>query len=167
METSKIITDLTMPKKARKGLSKDALNTRGRKINSATMTPDRGFVKQLKKLDSELEVVWNYGSEYWEIWKKPKELGVEPHMVTAVKTKNKTYKELGQDVLLKLRWGRPGRFSAKELCDYFEELDNQDRRRKRAKFMNEINSRARDLNKFIYIKQIQVPRSLAIQQGVS
>lgn len=131
------------------------------------MTPDRGFVKQLKKLDSELEVVWNYGLEYWEIWKKPKEFGAEAHMVTSVRTKGKSYKELGQDVLLKLQWGRPGRFSTKELCDYFEEQDNQERRRKKKDFLNEIGARVRDLNKYIYLKTIQVPKSLAIHNGIA
>ena len=135
-------------------------------MNSACMVPDRGFVKQLKKLDSEFEVVWNWGQEYWEIWKKPKELGAEAYMVTSVKTKNRTYKELGQDVLLGLQWGRPGRFTTKELCDFFEEQDNQQRRRKKATFLNELSSRIKDTVKYIYCKQIQVPRSLAIQKGV-
>ena len=35
------------------------------------MVPDRGFKKQLKAIDKELDVVWDWGSEKWEIWKFP------------------------------------------------------------------------------------------------
>ena len=53
------------------------------------MIPDRGFTKQLKKLNKDYEVVWDWGSEKWEIWCFPKDQ--EPYHITTIQTKNKTY----------------------------------------------------------------------------
>ena len=63
------------------------------------MVPDKGFTKQLKKIDPELEVCWDWGAEKWEIWCFPTD-GRDAYMVTRVQAKGKSYRELGQDVLM-------------------------------------------------------------------
>lgn len=138
-----------------------------RKFNDATMTPDKGFVKQLKTLDNEFEVVWDWGSSCWEIWKFPKEFGKEPFHVITVQTKNKGYRELGADILLKLQWGQPDRFTLDELVSYFDELDNQRRRRKMKDFRNKIEDITRETKTYVNTLLMQVPRSLSIERAVS
>ena len=143
-----------------------------RRRNDAAMVPDKGFVKQLKRLDPEFDVVWDWGSARWEIWKFPKALGLEPYHITTVQTKNKSYRELGADVLLKLQWGDPNRFTLKELVAYFDEMDNQVRRRKAKDFNNKIEDITRETKSFVNvlrgrpIKEMKVPNSLAIRRMV-
>ena len=138
-----------------------------RKLNSAEMTPDKGFVKQLKKLDTEFEVVWDWGSSRWEIWKFPKELGSEPYHVTTVQTKDKTYRELGADILLKLQWGDPTRFSLDELVNYFDEMDNQARRRKMKEFTAKIEDVTRETKNFVNVLMMKPIKAQAIGRVVS
>lgn len=138
-----------------------------RQLNDATMTPDKGFVKQLKMLDKEFEVVWDWGSSCWEIWKFPKELGKEPYHVTTVQTKNKGYRELGADILLNLQWGQPDRFTLDELVNYFDELDNQRRRRKMKAFRTKIEDITRETKVYVNTLLMQVPKSLSIERAVS
>jgi len=130
------------------------------------MVPDKGFVKQLKCLDKEFDVVWDWGSEKWEIWKFPKDK--DPYHVLTVQTTDRTYRQLGQDILIKLQEGQVwNRYSLNELCSYLEELDNQANRRKMRDFKNKIE--AITLETYNYVRgvpQIQVPRTLAIQRTV-
>ena len=80
-----------------------------------------------------------------------------------MQTRGRTYRELGADVLLKLQAGDTSKFSLKELCDYFDEMDEQIQRRKRKDFLNKVESIARDT--FIQaqgILQVQVPKKLKI-----
>ena len=102
--------------------------------NSAVMVPDKGFTKQLKILDPQFEVVWDWGSEKWEIWHV--DVRGESYHVMTIQTKDKTYRELGTDVLLNLQEHLFYRqnWTVKQLCDYFEELDNQEQRRKAKDF---------------------------------
>jgi len=133
------------------------------------MVPDKGFTKQLKCLDPEFDVVWDWGSEKWEIWKFPTDTGREDHHVLTVQTKGKTYRELGSDILVKLQAGQVwNRYSVDQLCDYLEELDNQVRRRKAKDFQNKIESIT--LETFNYARgvlQIQVPRETSIRGVVT
>ena len=143
-----------------------------RRTNDPVMAPDRGFVKQLKKLDPEFNVVWDWGSERWEIWKFPKNLGAAPYHVTTIQTKNKSYRELGADVLLKLQWGDPTRFSLEELVNYFDEMDNQVRRRKAKDFSNKINDITLETQHYVNRLmgkpiQIKTPKRLAIKRMVT
>ena len=144
-------------------LSGGPLGQDWKKRNDAAMVPDKGFVKQLKKLKSSYEVVWDWGLEKWQIWDFDKE-GEPPVFVCTVQTKDKSYRELGEDVLINLR--RFENFSVKQLCDYFEELDNQVRRRKMQDFLNHVGSIARETFLNIHCMMIQVPREFAIQRGV-
>lgn len=137
-----------------------------RTSHSAVMTPDRGFVKQLKMLNSEFEVLWDWGSENWEIWGVSK--GKEPYHVLTVKGKGRTYRELGTDILLSLRKGIYWQgLSAKQICDYLDEMDNQERRRKAKDFKNKIESITKET--FDYVRgvvKIQVPRKFSLERVV-
>ena len=132
------------------------------------MVPDKGFTRQLKKLDKEFDVVWDWGAGKWEIWKFPKN-GQEPYHVTTVQTKNRSYRELGQDLLLNLQqsitWSQT--MTAGQICDYLDEMDNQVKRRKARDFTNVIESIARETFSYAQgILQIQVPKSLKIAEVV-
>jgi len=131
------------------------------------MVPDRGFVKQLKCLDKEFDVVWDWGSNKWEIWKFPRDK--DAYHVLTVQTKDKSYRQLGADIIIKLQAGQVwDKYSLKEVCDYFEEMDNQIHRRKMRDFKNKIE--AITLETFNYARGVpmfQVPRSMAIQRTVN
>ena len=133
------------------------------------MIPDRGFRKQLKTLDPELEVAWNWGSEKWEIWRFPKD-GGESHYVLGVETKDKSYRELGTDVLLRLQAIPSNRFSAKELIAYFDELDTQNERRKAREFSNKLQAMGKEIWDFHWRPggerpiRIQVPQQMKVRR---
>lgn len=134
-------------------------------LGKGIMVPDRGFTKQLHVLDEELEVAWDWGSSKWEIWRFPKN-GEEAFHVMTVQTKDKEYRELGADVLLRLQKGDPARFSAGQFVKYFEEMDNQMRRRKEKEFRNLINDIATDSFLNLHCKIIQVPQEYAVERAV-
>lgn len=124
----------------------------------AGMVPDKGFVKQLKTLDKNFEVVWDWGSEKWEIWRCIP--GQDPVHQTTVQTKDRTYRELGADVLLRLQAGDPARFTRKELLDYFDKLDEQDMRRKQKDLRNKIQAMVGETYDYARgVLKIQVPKS--------
>lgn len=130
------------------------------------MIPDKGFTKQLHILDPELQVAWDWGSSKWEIWRFPKD-GSEAFHVMTVQTKDRTYRELGADMLLKLQHGDPARFSAGQFVKYFEEMDNQIRRRKMEDFKQKIRDIAMDSFINLHCKIIQVPQQYAVGRAVS
>ena len=141
-----------------------------RRMNDTAMIPDKGFVKQLKTLNKDFEVVWDWGSARWEIWNFPKELGKTPYHVTTIQTQNKSYRELGADVLLNLQWGDTTRFSLNELVAYFDEMDNQVRRRKAKDFETKISDITRDTRSFVKVlkgRPIQTPKKKAIERMVT
>ena len=127
--------------------------------NSASMIPDKGFTKQLKKLSKHLEVIWDYGKHKWEIWDiRPDKI---PYHVTTVQTKDKNYRELGADVLLQLQQFHPDRFKPGELISYFDEMDRQDQRRKAKEFSNKIESIYKDTFKYANdVLQVSVPKAI-------
>ncbi len=135
---------------------------------NAGMVPDRGFRKQLKKLDEELEVVWDWGKDKWEIWRLPKEEGRLPvHMLT-VETQDKKYRELGADVLLKLQQCDPQRYgSVEKILAYLEEVECQHRRRVERDFRNKIEAAVSDTFNFARgVLQVQVPRKILVAEAV-
>ena len=130
-------------------------------INDAVMVPDKGFTKQLEALDKSLFVVWDWGQEKWQIWKWPDEHSrtQQPVHVLTVETKGKGYRELGADVLLKLQAGDTRKFSLKQICDYFDELDRQEQRRREKDFREKIRAIAGEtFNYSRGVLQVQVPR---------
>jgi len=133
------------------------------------MTPDKGFRKQLKKLHSEFEIVWDWGANKWEIWQCPKEVGREASHVLTVQTEGKSYRELGADILLSLQqtlaWQH---LSAKQICDYLDELDNQERRRKAKEFKSKIDAITNETYDFARgVIKLQVPRNFSLGRAVS
>lgn len=130
------------------------------------MVPDKGFTKQLHALDPELEVAWDWGSSKLEIWRFPKD-GTPAFHVMTVQTKDRTYRELGADVLLVLQKGDPARFSKGELIRYLEELDNQERRRRTETFKAKLRDIALDSFINIHCKIIQVPKKISVGRAVS
>ena len=137
--------------------------------NDAVMAPDRGFTKQLKKLDPEYEVVWDWGSEVWGIWRVPKDKTKKSWHMTTVATKGKGYRELGADVLLHLQKSLflNEKYSAKQLADYLDEMDNQVMRKKEKTFRDKIKDMALDTRANIHCKIIQVPREFKIGRVVN
>ena len=137
-------------------------------FNGREMVPDRGFVKQLRTLCPTLNVVWDRGSNVWEVWDFPED-GKEPYSVMRIQTEGKSYRELGTDVLLKMQQNIffMNNLTPKQICDYLDEQDNQVMRRKEQDFRNKIYSISRDT--FLYthnILQVQVPRKLKIEREV-
>lgn len=134
-------------------------------LGEGVMVPDRGFTKQLHTLDEELDVAWDWGSSKWEIWKFPKS-GEKAYHVMTVQTKDKKYRELGADILLRLQHGDPARFSAGQFVKYFEEMDKQMRRRKEKEFRDLITDIATDSFLNLHCKIIQVPQEYAVERAV-
>jgi len=120
------------------------------------MVPDRGFTKQLKMLDPDLDVVWDWGADRWEIWCFPKD-GAPAYMVTRVQTKGKGYRELGQDLLLSIQMHR--QLSADQILNYLDEHNNQLMRRKEIEFKAKIMDMAKDSYGPLFIETSQVPKA--------
>ena len=105
------------------------------------MVPDKGFRRQLKALDKSLEVVWDWGAEKWEIWSFPDD-GKLPYHVTTIQTKNRTYRELGADILVSLQ--QTMSIGYDNIVKYLDEHNGQIQRRKKQDFMDKISWAVRD-----------------------
>jgi hypothetical protein len=112
-----------------------------RRTNDPGMIPDRGFRKQLKALDKTLEVVWDWGANKWEIWCFPEGERL-PYHVTTVQTKNRSYRELGADILVSLQQSM--QLGYDNIIKYLDEHNNQIIRRKRQEFLDKISWATRD-----------------------
>ncbi len=134
---------------------------------SAEVTPDRGFRKQLKLLNKDFEVVWDWYSKRWEIWGVS--VSNESYHILTVHGKGKSYRELGTDILLGLSAGiKRQEMSVKQICDYLDEMDNQERRRKAKDFKNKVESICKET--FDYAREVvkvQVPRKFSVERMVS
>jgi len=115
------------------------------------MVGDVGFKKQLWELDPELDVVWDWGSEKWEVWKFPgqakKKKKKVKHLaqhITTVQSKGRSFRELGADVLLKLQAGDTQKYSLKELVAYFDKMDDNLQRAKRKRITDQIWDRSKE-----------------------
>ncbi len=137
--------------------------TEQRRKNDACMVPDRGFTKQLKKIDEEYDVIWNWVNEIWEIWHFPTD-GTIDYMITAVCSKGKTYKELSAEILLGLQENYRKKVSALDVLDYLEEAEEQNSRRKRKNFLNLIEDISLDTYDYIHAMKIQVPKAFKIAE---
>lgn len=151
------------------GFRSDSFATMDKRISSnhAYMVPDRGFRKQLHTLDPELEVVWEWGVGKWQIWRMPKD-GADPCHVLTVETKDKSYRELGTDILLKLKHGSYlANMTTNQLVNYFDELDNQVMRRKQNDMYNLIHSITLDtLDWQRGVIKIQIPRNYKVRRAI-
>ncbi len=130
--------------------------------NDAGMAPDKGFTKQLHALDDELDVLWNWAANKWEIWRFPKEGEKQPFHMMTVQTKDKSYRELGADILVKLQASDPTRYSLNELVAYFDKMDDNIMRHKRKALDDKISSITNDIQQTMRgVLQVQVPKRFA------
>ena len=119
--------------------------------NDAVMVADVGFKKQLRALDPELDVIWDWGSKKWEIWRFPgqkvlkKKVDHKAHHVLTIQTQGKEFRELGADILLKLQAGDTRKYTLKQLVSYFDQLDRNIQRDKERKLFNNISALNREL----------------------
>lgn len=148
--------------------SRSKLSSSNYKQRTGVIAPDRGFVKQLKKLHSSFEVIWDNGSEVWEIWDFPEQC--EPYHVMRVQTAGKSYRALGADVLLQLQKNIyfHNNFTPDQICDYLDEMDKQIMRQKEQDFRNQIEAVA--LDTFLHVQgvlQLQVPRKYRVERMVA
>ena len=141
-----------------------------RTTNDGVMVADIGFKAQLRTLDPELDVVWDWGSAKWEIWRFPGQTGWIKQMthnafhVMTVQTKDRKFRELGADIILKLQKSDPTRYSVKQLCDYFDAMDDNIMRARERAFENYIESVT--MESLDYIRGVpkgQVPFSYQIK----
>ena len=122
-----------------------------RRTEDGVMVADLGFKKQLQALDPELDVVWDWGSARWEIWKFPgqgkekkKRMNPRAFHIMKVETKGKKFRELGADLLVKLQMGDTHKFSTNQLVDYFNKMDDNIQREKRNNLHREIGAMAKE-----------------------
>ena len=119
--------------------------------NDAVMVADIGFKKQLRALDPELDVIWDWGASKWEIWRFPgqkelkKKVDQKAHHVLTIQTQGKKFRELGADILLKLQAGDTQKYTLRQLTAYFDQLDRNIIREKERKLFNNISALNRDL----------------------
>lgn len=128
-----------------------------RRTNDAVMIPDPGFVRQLRILDPRAFVQWDWGSQRWEIWRKPK--GKDPIMLMRVETSDKSYRELGADILLKLQEGDPRRFSLSQLVQYFNAMDDRVMEAKQKAFEAKFEALHRERRWYMKGLRLSVPKS--------
>ena len=134
-----------------------------RKTDDAVMVADVGFKKQLRALDKELDVVWN-GTK-WEIWRFPGQSGMlkkigskrATHVMT-VQTTGKTFRELGADILLTLQKGDLTKYTLKEICNYFDAMDDNIHRAKAKEMENWFDDRKREFEWYGRGLRVSVPQ---------
>jgi hypothetical protein len=136
-----------------------------RATNDSIMVADIGFKKQLWALDSELDIVWDWAAKKWEIWRFPgqarslrKHLDVKAHHVLTIQTQQRTFREIGADILLKLQQSDPTRYSLNELVAYFDKMDDNLKRSKERNLVNTIESIGNEVRWFFRGLRVQVPR---------
>lgn len=145
-----------------------------RTTNDGVMVADIGFKKQLMALDPELDVVWDWASKKWEIWrfpgqkgKKIKRMDHKAFHVMTIQTRNRTFRELGSDILLKLQEGDPTRFTLKQLVTYFDQMDENIQRAKEKELRERISAVARETYDYIRcVPKVQVPRSFKVRRAI-
>jgi len=149
--------------------------------NDAVMVADIGFKKQLFALDPELDVLWDWGSEKWEIWRFPnqKKLVKRPssdaHHVMTIQTFGRNFRELGADILLKLQKSDTHNFTLKQLTDYFDQMDRNIEREQTRKLVDKIGAMNREILEFTgTIKQpvsqkynFETPSTLRVRRAIS
>ena len=118
-------------------------------------------------LDKHLDVMWNWVNENWSIWYFPDDFGAEPYHVTTVCGKGKSYRELGQDILLSIQQALTFRADPDKLLDYIEEHNNQIRRRREKDFKDKIRQISKETYNYVHgVLQVQVPRAQKVDEAL-
>ncbi len=140
-----------------------------RATDDGVYVADIGFKKQLWALDPELDVVWDWGSHKWEIWKFPgqpkklkKRMDHQAYHVMTVQTTKRTFRELGADILLKLQQLDPNRIGYKEIFNYFEKMDDNLKRAKAKALEEKIGSISKEVDWLFRGVRSQVPKGYII-----
>ena len=138
-----------------------------RKTNDAVMVADIGFKKQLMALDAELDVIWN--GNKWEVWRFPgqgktrrKLADPRATQVMTVQTQGRSFREVGVDIILKLQEGDTRRFSSKEICDYFNAMDDNIQRAKTKKFEDMLDDRRREVDWYMRGLRVNIPKRFMV-----
>ena len=138
-----------------------------RKTNDAVMVADVGFKRQLQALDKELDIVWN--GNKWEIWRFPgqgesvkKLASSKARHVMTVQTIGKNFRELGADIILQLQAGDTRRFSTKELCDFFDAMDDNIQRARAKEVEDWFDSRRREVVWYTRGLRVTVPKRFLV-----
>jgi hypothetical protein len=140
-----------------------------RTTNDGVYVADIGFKKQLWTLDPELDVVWDWGSQKWEIWKFPgqpkkinKKMDEKAYHVMTIQTKNRTFRELGADILLRMQQLDPNKIGYDGILNYLEKLDENRRRAREKELEEKFGSISREVGWFFRGHRVQVPEKFAI-----
>lgn len=138
-----------------------------RKTDDAVMVADVGFKRQLRALDPELDVVWN--GNKWEIWRFPgqgkrvrKLSDPRATHVMSVQTQGRTFRELGADIIIKLQAGDLTRYSTKQICDYFDKMDDNIQRAKMNQFNNWFEDREKETFWYTLGPRFQIPERFMV-----
>ena len=142
--------------------------------SDSVMVADIGFKKQLWALDPELDVVWNWAIGKWQIWRFPGQAGKKRKRwddkaacMLTVETQQRTFRELGADVLLQLQKGDPRRYSLKQLVDYFDQMDENIRRAKEKRLRDLIGDITWENYDWMRgVLKIQVPKTYKVQRAI-
>ena len=128
-----------------------------RRTEDGVMVADLGFKKQLWALDPELDVVWDWGSQKWEIWRFPgqrnkpkKRIDHKAYHIMTVQTKGRSFRELGADIILRLQQGDTHRFSVEDIVRYFDQMDENIQREKRRQMRDRIGSRSQEVAWYLH-----------------
>lgn len=141
-----------------------------RATNDAVMVADVGFKKQLWALDPELDVVWDWASEKWEIWRFPGQAKAKvknpadsrAHYVMKIETQGKSFRELGADILLKLQAGDTHKFDLKKLLAYWDQMDSNIARAKEREMHAKFQAIGLEVGWFFKGLRVQVPKNLPL-----
>jgi hypothetical protein len=141
-----------------------------RATNDAAMVADVGFKKQLWALDPELDVVWDWASEKWEIWRFPGQgktktknpADLRAHHVMTIETREKGFRELGADILLKLQQGDTHKFELKQIVAYFDQMDKNLQRAQERNMKARFEALGIETRWFFKGLRVQVPKNLPI-----
>ena len=142
-----------------------------RVTNDGVMVADIGFKKQLWALDPDLDVVWDWSSEKWEIWRFPEKgerkrvAGPKAHHVMTIQTQDRSFRQVGADILLKLQEGDTTRYTMKELISYFDKMDENMQRAKRKELENKIGAITNSTQQYMRgVLQVQVPEKIKVER---
>lgn len=141
-----------------------------RVTEDGVMVADIGFKRQLRALDPELDVVWDWGAQKWEIWRFPgqgkalkKKMDEKAFHCMTIQTRGKQFRELGADILLNLQQGDPHRYTLKQLIDYFDEMDRNVKRARTKDLLNHLHGVTTEFADYMRgVLKVQVPRNAPI-----
>ena len=83
------------------------------------------------------------------------------HVMT-VQTGKRSFRELGADIILNLQAGDTRRFSTKELCNFFDDMDDKIKREKVKKVEDWFDSRRREVAWYTRGLRVTVPKRFLV-----